>query len=161
MRTYIIGVALLVIAAISGGAYASSASQDKTPFMVCPSVSLNNDQGMWTIGGHGAYYVIMKTNPSTGEPITANVPMQVANRAQIPAGYGLYKDYPSYPNFAGDAKIMSEGIATWLGGAPGFSEGDMVQVTINNDGTTTVYDVTTSATATVNGYIPLASAVFW
>ncbi len=103
----------------------------------------------------------MKTNPSTGEPITASVPMHVANRAQIPAGYGLYKDHPTYPNFGGEAHILIEGIEVWLNNAPGFSEGDTVQVTINSDGTTTVYDVTTGATATVDGYIPLASAVFW
>lgn len=160
MRNYniVAALALLAFAAISSTAYAS---QETGPFMVCPSVSLNNQNGMWVIGGHGAYYVLMQTNPNTGAPVMAKVPVTVASRAQIPAGWSLYKDYPSYPNFAGDAKILSEGIASWLGGAPGFSEGDSVHVTINNDGTTTAYDLNTGASVTIQRYIPLASAVFW
>jgi hypothetical protein len=51
--------------------------------------------------------------------------VSVPSLAQVPAGWGLYKDLPSYPNFEGMAVLLSEGISTWLGDPAGWTEGDM------------------------------------
>lgn len=154
----LISLGLLAFAAVPGRA---SASQSRETLMICPSVSTSNANGMWVIGTHGAYYVLMPMNPSTGTPLVASVPATVEDLAQIPAGWALYKDMPSYPNFEGEAHILIEGIDVWLGGAAGFSEGDTVHVTINSDGTTTVHDANTGAVVTIVGTIPMASALFW
>jgi hypothetical protein len=129
-------------------------------YFVCPSVGTNNPGGMWVIGFHGAYYVNIPTQGPTGDKVFLTVPVTVASLAQIPAGWGLYKDLPSYPNFVGTAMLLAEGIENWLGSPSGWNEGDMATAA-NGDGTYTVTDLTVNSTVTIDHPIPLESAAIW
>jgi hypothetical protein len=131
-------------------------------YFICPSVGTNNPAGMWVIGFHGAYYVNIPTQGPTGDKVFLTVPVTVASLAQIPAGWGLYNDLPSYPNFAGTAMLLAEGIEHWLGSPSGWNEGDMATVLANPDGTYTVTDLNLTINNTVTiGAIPLESAAVW
>lgn len=144
-----------------------SSAPAKQTYFICPTVSLNNPGGMWVIGMHGAYYVRIPRKGS-GTKVFLTVPVKVFSRAQIPAGWGLYKDLPTYPNFEGTAHLLSEGITRWLGGPPGFNEGDMADVVNNGDGTYTVTVVGSmlnpgdiGSSVTIDHPIPLASGAIW
>jgi len=84
------------------------ATQNKELLMICPTVSTKNPNGMWVVGTHGVYYVLMPEN-GENEHIHVEVPVFVENLAQIPAGWGLYKDLPTYPYFEGMAMVLPEG----------------------------------------------------
>lgn len=126
-------------------------------------MSTHNDHGMWVIGQHGAYYVNIPTQGGTnaGSKVYLTVPVHVASLGQIPAGWGLYKDYPSYPNFVGMAGLLQEGIDTWLGSPTGWQEGDGATVMDNGDGTYTVTNMMTNESIVIGYPIPLASAAIW
>jgi hypothetical protein len=160
-RLWIVG-ALALIAAIAlapGRSLAASPATDT--FFVCPSISVQNPHGMWVIGYHGGYYVNIPTQGSTGSKVFLTIPVSVPSLAQVPAGWGLYKSYPSYPNFVGSAALLAEGIEHWLGSPQGWSEGDMAMVMDNGDGTYTVHDMSVGETVTIDSPIPLASAAVW
>jgi hypothetical protein len=89
------------------------------------------------------------------------IPVSVPDLAQVPAGWALYKDLPTFPNFEGMTVLLAEGISTWLGSPAGWEEGDMASVTNNGDGTYTVFNMTRGESVTVNFPIPLASAAVW
>ncbi|MFN8629271.1 MAG: hypothetical protein U0838_02830 [Chloroflexota bacterium] len=167
-------IAFVASSIIPAAAAPVAAAQPATQtYFICPTTSLNNARGHWVIGGHGAYYVNVPVQGSTGGHVYLTVPVQVFSKAQIPAGWGLYKDLATYPNYEtnsveGPAMILAEGITRWLGGAAGFSEGDMVSVAINADGTSTVTVVGSMMTPqdvgdsiTIQGTVPLASGVIW
>jgi hypothetical protein len=158
--------ALLATGAVAAVPIAADTPTTATYF-ICPSTSLNNSNGMWVIGYHGGYYVLVPTNGS-GSKDYLTVPVQVFSRAQIPAGWGLYSSLPSYPNFVGGAGILNEGIEHWLGivpgdlgGNPNWDEGDMVMVSSNGDGTYMVTDMRSGAWVNINNPIPLASDAVW
>jgi hypothetical protein len=164
-----LGVAgALVMATGAAAAPAAAGTQPATnTWFICPTVSVNSPNGMWVIGYHGGYYVLVPTN-NTGTKDYLTVPVQVFSLAQIPAGWGLYSSLPNYPNFVGTAVILDEGIEHWLGitpgdlgGDPNWDEGDMVAVTSNGDGTYTVADMRSGATVTLTSPIPLASDAVW
>ncbi|MBI4810681.1 MAG: hypothetical protein HY800_04430 [Ignavibacteriales bacterium] len=142
---------------------ANTTAATKETYFICPSVSTNNQNGMWVIGTHGAYYVIIPTKGGINDnsKVYLTIPVQVASLAQIPAGWALYKDLPSYPNFVGMAGLLSEGISVWLGNPPGWIEGDGAIVMANGDGTYSVTDVRLNQTIIINHSIPLASAAVW
>jgi hypothetical protein len=139
---------------------------------ICPTVGLNNPHGQWVIGAHGAYYVNTPVQGNGGR-VYVTVPEQVFAHAQIPAGWGLYNDLPTYPNYETNdieapAMVLSEGISAWLGNDPGFHEGDVVTVANNHNGTFTVTVTGSMMTpgdignsVTINGSIPLASGAIW
>jgi hypothetical protein len=157
-------VALLAaVAAFLPGGAAAAVPTTQTYF-ICPSVGQNNPNGMWVVGYHGGYYVNIPHQGATGSKVFLTVPVKVFSVAQIPAGWGLYSSLPNYPNFVGMAGILQEGIDHWLspwGDTSGFSEGDMVMVMDNGDGTYTVHDATTGADVTIGAPIPLASGAIW
>ena len=110
------------------------------PIWICPSVSTNNPNGMWVIGGSGAYYIIKPGTASPNWPMilnpTGNLLMHaphVEDLGQVPAGWGLYHDWPTYPNYSGWAMVLDDGAEAF-----GLEEG-MQMVTD----------------------IPISSAVFW
>lgn len=150
-------------AALAGAAAANATAPERQTYFVCPSVSTHNDHGMWVIGHHGAYYVSIPTQGgvNSGSKVYLTVPVQVASVAQIPAGWGLYKDYPSYPNFVGMAGLLSEGIETWLGSPAGWVEGDGAMIMDNGDGTYHVTNARTMESITIDHPIPMASAAVW
>ena len=162
--------AALVPAAVSPVSAAQPATQT---YFICPTVSTNNAQGHWVIGAHGAYYVNVPVQGSTGDHVYITAPTQVFAKAQIPAGWGLYKDLATFPNYETNAvehpaMILAEGVTRWLGGSTAFHEGDMLTVAINGDGTSTVTVVGSMMTPgdignslTIGGTIPLASGVIW
>ncbi len=153
--------------AASAAAPARSAAPVKETFFICPSVSTHNDHGMWVMGAHGAYYALVPTKGGAngGSKVYITVPVSVPSLAQIPAGWALYKDVPSYPNFVGTVGLLSEGISTWLGSPAGWMEGDMAKVMDNGNGTYTVMgmrmDGTPIGSIVIDHPIPLASAAIW
>jgi hypothetical protein len=139
---------------------AASGSLTATYF-VCPSVSTNNQNGMWVIGQHGGYYVLVPTQGPGGSKVFINIPTHVASQAQVPAGWALYKSLPSYPDFVGTATLLQEGINGWLGSPAGWEEGDMASVVDNGNGSYTVTDQRLGQSVTIDHSIPLASAAVW
>jgi hypothetical protein len=142
---------------------ASAAPPVKEEFFICPSVSTHNDRGMWVTGAHGAYYVLVPTKggANAGSKVFLTVPVSVPDRAQVPAGWALYKDVPTFPNFEGMTVFLAEGISTWLGSPAGWEEFDMGSVTNNGDGTYTVMNASKGLSITIDQPIPLASAAIW
>ena len=132
-------------------------------YFVCPTVSTNNAHGMWVIGRHGGYYVLIprQGGANDGSKVFLTVPVAVFNVAQIPAGWGLYSSLPSYPNFEGTAVLLSEGIDTWLGNPPGWQEGDMALVAHNSNGTYTVTNLRLFEDIVIQTPVPLASGAIW
>ncbi len=132
-------------------------------FFICPTVSTNNAQGMWVIGTHGGYYVLVPSQGGAngGSKVYLTIPVTVTDLAQIPAGWGLYKDLPTYPNFEGTATLLAEGIATWLGSPSGWQEDDMATVVNNGNSTYIVTNLTRGGSVIINHPIPLASAATW
>lgn len=152
----------LLLATI-GTASVAAAPPDKETFFICPSVSTNNDHGMWVVGTHGAYYVLIPTKggANAGSKVFLTVPVSVPDKAQVPAGWALYKDLPTYPNFEGMTVLLAEGISTWLGSPTDWAEFDMATVVSNGDGTYTVTNLTRGGSVTISQPIPMASAAIW
>jgi hypothetical protein len=160
-------IASLFAFAVPGLAQADTPTTET--YFICPSVSTHNPNGMWVVGHHGAYYVNIPTQGgvNSGSKVYLTIPVSVPSLAQVPAGWGLYKDLSSYPNFEGMAVLLSEGISTWLGGPAGWTEGDIAVVTNNGDGTYTVHNMgpmmapADKGSITIDHAVPLASAAVW
>ena len=131
-------------------------------YFICPSVSLNNPNGMWVVGQHGGYYVHVPTKggANAGSKVYLTIPVKVFDLAQIPAGWALYNSLPSYPNFVGMAGVLQEGLDTWLGSPAGWREGDMIQVS-GSGSSYTVMNLTRGGSVSISHPIPLASGVIW
>lgn len=181
---------MLVIAlslTVSAAAFAAP-PETANPF-VRPSVSLHNPNGMWVLGAHGAYFVIVPTKgkqvDDMDQPLKVfvTIPAKVMDQAQVAAGKSLYKDYFSYPNFVSGPDmnmivLLEEGLV-WLPGAPPtWMEGDVLCVMDMMDGTYHVHDMGSmmdmmmdpegfmaceyeKGMLTIDEPIPLFSAVFW
>lgn len=174
-RLVLVGLGALSVASASIVAVSPVAAATPTTqtYFICPTVALANPHGHWVIGAHGAYYVNVPVQGSTGGHVYVTVPVQVFAQAQIPAGWGLYSSLATYPNYETNsvelpAMILSEGIDRWLGGNAGFHEGDVVTVAPNGNGTSTVSVVGSMMTPgdigdtlTIAGSIPLASGAIW
>jgi hypothetical protein len=162
-RLLLVGVIVLSLIGLVAPSAVFAAAPVKETYFICPSVSTNNSHGMWVVGAHGAYYVLVPTKggANAGSKVYLTVPVSVPNQAQIPAGWALYKDVPSYPNFEGMAGLLSEGISTWLGSPDGWQEGDGAMVVNNGDGTYTVTNARLMQSITISSPIPLASAAVW
>lgn len=162
-RTIYLGVLLALILSASIPGVAFAAPTPKETYFICPSVSTHNTHGMWVVGAHGAYYVLVPTQGGAngGSKVYLTIPVSVPSLAQIPAGWALYKDVPSYPNFEGMAGLLAEGISTWLGSPAGWEEGDGAMVVNNGDGTYTVTNARLMQSITITHPIPLASAAVW
>jgi hypothetical protein len=162
-----VAAASMLLSVLAGATSASTRTQAAAPvtetFFICPSVSTHNAHGMWVMGAHGAYYVLVPTKGGAngGSKVYLTVPVSVPDTAQIPAGWALYKDLPTYPNFEGMVGLLSEGISTWLGSPAGWEEGDAAFVANNGDGTYDVMNGRTGDTITIANPIPLASAAIW
>ncbi len=159
-------VAGLLIASLFALAAPSIAQADapaRETYFICPSVSTHNPNGMWVIGTHGAYYVNVPTQGGANDnsKVYLTIPVSVPDLAQVPAGWGLYKDLPTFPNFEGMTVLLAEGISTWLGSPAGWNEGDMANVANNGNGSYTVTNLTRGGSVTINSPIPLASAAVW
>lgn len=162
-------VLLAVTLAFAAPSAAFAAPPEKEEYFICPSVSVHNPNGMWVMGAHGAYYVIVPTKGGANEnsKVFLTVPVSVPDKAQVPAGWGLYKDLDTFPNFEGMVVLLGEGIDTWLGSPAGWEEFDMAHVMNNGDGTYTVMnmgpmsDPLDKGSVTITEPIPLASAAVW
>ena len=156
----------LIIASLFALAAPNIAMADapvKETFFICPSVSTHSPNGMWVVGTHGAYYVNIpaKGGANDGSKVYLTIPVWVPDLAQVPAGWGLYKDLPTFPNFEGTTVLLAEGTETWLGSPSGWEEGDMATVANNGDGTYTVTNLRLGSSVTIGSPIPLASAAVW
>jgi hypothetical protein len=173
---FVLAVALIAMAMMPGIALADKPTSDD-PF-VCPSVKPGHDGGMWVLGLHGAYYVLFPTagkgSHADNAKVNVRVPDHVLPKAQAAAAWGLYKDYPSYPNFysASDMiMLLGEGLV-WLGSPAGWGEGHILMVTDNGDDTYTVVNMGNPmmnppmpppaiATIIITEPIPLGSGAIW
>ena len=161
--------AIAVLAALAAFLPAGATASPPTTntYFICPSVSVHNPNGMWVIGHHGGYYVNIPVQGATGSKVYLTIPVSVASRAQIPAGWALYSSLPSYPNFVGMAGLLGDGIDTWLtpyvvsGSTNGWVEGNAAMVMDNGDGAYTVHNITLNADIVIDHAIPLASAAVW
>lgn len=142
--TSVVIVAAVLVGFVAVGAASAGGQGPKTSDLwICPSTSTNNENGMWVVGAHGAYYIL---KPGTASDLwpdilnpTANLQQyapHVEDVAQIPAGWGLYKDFPTYPYFEGDAMVLDDG-AAMFGLAVGMQH------------------------ISVDQQIPIVSAAFW
>jgi hypothetical protein len=159
----ILALALVTLGTLAATAMAGGSPPPRETYFICPSVSTHNAHGMWVMGAHGAYYVLVPTKggANDGSKVFLTIPVQVTSLAQIPAGWALYKDVPSYPNFVGMVGLLAEGIETWLGSPAGWEEGDGAMVEDNGDGTYTVTNARLMESITINEPVPLASAAVW
>lgn len=156
--------AVVGVGGLAPSAVAAASSPPATDtYFICPSTSTHNAHGMWVTGAHGAYYVLIPTKggANAGSRVYLTIPVQVTSTAQIPAGWALYKDVASYPNFEGMTVLLSEGIANWLDSPAGWQELDMAMVSANGDGTYTISNLTRGASIVIDHPIPLASAAVW
>lgn len=122
-------------------------------------------QQPWQVGD-GRAWCVLRAHPAKGgananSKVFLTVPVSVPDQAQIPAGWALYKDVATYPNFEGKVVLLGEGIDTWLGSPAGWAEFNMATVTKDGDGSYTVSNMTLGESVTINHPIPLASAAVW
>lgn len=168
-RFFMVAVLALSVLSLVAPAAVYAQAPDKQEFFICPSVSTHNQNGMWVMGAHGAYYVLVPTKGGANEnsKVFLTVPVSVPDKAQVPAGWALYKDVETYPNFEGMIVLLGEGISTFLGSPAGWEEEDMAKVINNGDGTYTVMNMGSMMNPSDKGFviidspIPLASAVIW
>lgn len=163
LLTIVAAIALAVCGTIVATASGGGNALQRETYFICPSVSTHNTHGMWVIGAHGGYYVLIpsKGGINDGSKVFLTIPVQVPSLAQIPAGWALYNSLPSYPNLEGMVVLLQEGIDTWLGSPAGWQEGDMASVINNGDGTYTVMNLTQPDAILIDHSIPLASAAVW
>lgn len=165
----ITGLLIASLFVLAAPSVAKADSPATETYFICPSVGTHSPNGMWVIGTHGAYYVNIPTQGgvNSGSKVYLTIPVSVPSLAQVPAGWGLYKDLPSYPNFEGMAVLLSEGISTWLGSLAGWTEGDIAVVSNNGDGIYTVHNMgpvmapADKGSVTIDHSVPLASAAVW
>ena len=135
----------------------------KSEMFICPSVSPNNPNGMWLIGGSGAYYVILpgtksdNWNPLNPFAAVENNPADVEGKAQVKAGKGLYGKLPTYPYFEGEAMVLDPDGVEFILDTFGI-EVDPGLINVVPSGEPYSYDELTN---TLYANVPLASAVFW
>lgn len=166
----ILTVVTLVLVGSVGTVAAGGPPEGKGPktgdIWICPSVSTHNPNGMWVIGGSGAYYIIKPGTASSKWPDilnpTGNLEKHAAHvedLAQVPAGWGLYHELPSYPYLdTGDGYVVvledgSEFIETEFG----ISIDPMTMIHVV-PWDTPWYD---EDTMTLHANVPLKAAVFW
>lgn len=154
----------LILALVLPTAALAAGPVTRETFFICPSVSLQNSHGMWVVGTHGAYYVLVPTKGNTGDKVYLTIPVQVPSLAQVSAGWALYNSLPTYPNFEGMSVLLQEGVDTWIGSANvyGWAEGTLVSVMNNGNGPYTVTNLMdTSQSVVINHTILVASAAVW
>lgn len=164
---FALGVLVSVAVLGSFGFVATAENGPKTgDVWICPSVPTKNPNGMWVIGGRGAYYIIKPGTASDKWPMILNPTKnleehaaRVHDQAQVPAGWGLYSDLESYPYLD-----TGDGMAVVLHHGAGFIYNEfgieldpmsMIHVEPSEDAS---YD---ADTMTLYANVPLFSAVFW
>lgn len=166
-------VVLAVLALLPGVAAAAPPSGDEYPVFICPALNTHNPHGTWVVGAHGAYYVNIvvrgqETDPAPGVQnkvfVKVDEDSRAVAKAQIPAGFALYKDVfpeafsdPDHHGYdtktAGNAPnalvpmqfvvLLGEGIDNWIapfGDTNGWDEFD--PATVMPTDTAGVYRVT-------------------
>ena len=161
---------LLMVLGTSQSVAASPPDHIKSEMFLCPSVSPNNPNGMWVIGGSGAYYVNFPGTASPNWPglmeggnalnpfkSVEDNPADVEGQAQVPAGKGLYHRHPSYPYLTGMAMVLPEDGEEFILDTFGLVvPGGMPINVVPSD--TPSYD---AGTMTLYANVPLAAAAFW
>jgi hypothetical protein len=168
-RFLMVAILALSILSLIAPSVVNAKAPDKEEFFICPSVSTHNQNGMWVMGAHGAYYVLVPAKGGANEnsKVFLTVPISVPDKAQVPAGWALYKDVETYPNFEGMVVLLGEGIDTFLGSPVGWEEEDVAKVMNNGDGTYTVMNMGSMMNPSDKGSIvidypiPLAGAAIW
>ena len=137
----------------------------KSEMFICPSVSINNPNGMWVIGGSGAYHIFLPASKSPNwntddhlNPFKAveDNPADVEGQAQVKAGKGLYGKLPTYPYFEGMAMVLDPDGVEFIDDEFGIEvDPGLINVMLSDEPS---YDESTN---TLHAIVPLRSAVFW
>lgn len=155
LRLTLVGAVVTLLLAGAAGTVLAADPPDDEPF-VCPSVSPNNPNGMWVIGGHGAYYIILPTKGHDGvSKIYVKIPEHVEDQAQVRAAYGLYHKLPSYPYFEGMTMVLHPDGKDFIWDEFGIDIGDAMMIYVVPSDTPSWDGMTLYAN------VPLFAAVFW
>lgn len=167
----ILAILFVTLAFSAPTVFAAPPDHVKGDMFICPSVSPNNDRGMWIIGGSGAYYVNFPGTASPNWPMVLNPfkavednPADVEGQAQVRAGKGLYHKHPTYPYLTGMAMVLPDDGEEFILDTFGLvvPGGIMIKVMPSN---TPIWDPTpipdTMLMGTLYANVQLASAVFW
>ena len=149
--------------AFFGPSTALAAPPVREEFFICPSVSTHNPNGMWVMGAHGAYYVLIPTKGGANDNSLVFLTVRKSPLYILlsPSVKIHIKDLPTFPYFEGMVVLLGEGIDTWLGSPAGWEEFDMAMVMNNGNDSYDVYNKTRDETITIYSPIPLASAAVW
>ena len=165
LRAIVLVGAMLMVLGTFQSAAAAPPDHIKSDMFICPSVSPNNPNGMWVIGGSGAYHIILPASKSPNwntmdhlNPFKAieDNPADVEGQAQVKAGKGLYGKLPTYPYFEGEAMVLPDDGEDFILNTFGLvvPEGpitvELSDVASYDGGTKTLY-----------ANVPLKAAVFW
>ena len=158
LKLTLVGTILALLLAIAVPGIALAAPPDEENPFVCPSVNPNNPNGMWLIGAHGAYYVIVPTRGHDGvSKIHVKIPDHVEDQAQTSAGWGLYHKVPSYPYFEGMTMVLHPDGKEFIWEQFEIDIGMAMTITVVMDGTPS-WD---EGTKTLYANVPLFAAAFW
>ena len=156
LKLSIVGTVLALLLAIALPGIALAAPPDEENPFVCPSVNPNNPNGMWLIGGHGAYYVVVPTRGHDGvSKVHVKIPDHVETQAQTSAGWGLYHKLPSYPYFEGMAMVLDPDGKDYILDEFGIAIGMAMMITVVPSETPSWDGMTLHAN------VPLFAAAFW
>jgi len=158
LKLTLVGTILALLLAIAVPDIALAAPPDEENPFVCPSVNPNNPNGMWLIGAHGAYYVIVPTRGHDGvSKVHVKIPDHVEAQAQTSAGWGLYHKVPSYPYFEGDTMVLHPDGKEFIWEQFGVDIGMAMMITVVMDDTPSWNE----GTMTLYANVPLFAAAFW
>lgn len=161
--TYIMALGLFASFAAVGAVAAEPQGPETSDIWICPSVSTDNPNGMWVIGGHGAYYIIKPGTSSPNWPMILNPTgnleehaSHVEHKAQHAAYKGLYRDLTYLDTGDGIAVVLDDGVE-FLYEHFGITIDPMTMVHVvpSDDAW---YDETAM---TLYANLPLKTAVFW
>ena len=156
LKLTLVGTILALLLAIAVPGIALAAPPDEENPFVCPSVNHNNPHGMWVIGAHGAYYVIVPTRGHDGvSKVHVKIPDHVEDQAQTSAGWGLYHKLPSYPYFEGDTMVLHPDGKDFILDEFGIDIGGAMMIHVEPSDTPSWDGMTLYAN------VPLFAAAFW
>jgi len=151
-------------------AFAQPNGPKKGDLWICPSVSTNNKNGMWVIGGSGAYYIIKPGTAShvwQGDPDnpmddilnpTQNLvehAHHVHDLAQVNAWKGLYHKLGDYLDTGDDMAVVLMHGSMFIKNEFGIDISPMSMIKVRPSDTPSFDGMTLYAN------VPLKAAVFW
>lgn len=156
----VLSIVMVLVLGLAGTVAAAPPERIKGDMFICPSVSPNNPNGMWLIGGSGAYYVIFPGTKSDNWDPSLNPfqavednPADVEAQAQVKAGKGLYGKLGDY--FSGMAMVLPDDGQEFIFDTYGLVVPPGPITVVPSD------DPPSYAGGTLDANVLMKSAVFW